>query len=383
MYFHFTWIKDTIEKNYTLDFLVEGNDVLSVRTFLSEEKVITLGLDEYKDDPKAFWDFYAVIKSKSGATGKLIGKEKTLDTFIAFLVKLGFNIEEANGYKDQKKKEEVTAMIEKHVKIEEEHQAYVKRLREEAEKKNQLSYDDGRLKKSYVAIDEVVNQIDQLLLIWGNKILPETRKKFDDMRWEIAKLRLATNIDKIVEELHKALNLILDTQDYILWKLDSEKVFSVVAGSELKNIDVIREQTKLFKARLLSTLWASLSAEEAGYVSLGYVKVYAPYLLKDFNLVLQDKLAIARNIFWGLELMILFVLLEMVILSVFWSYIWINLSLQRYWIIFIYLAILGWLFRIVNVYIRPNKLYIYGICLFGIALIYSGFMYAIKIILVF
>lgn len=43
-----------------------------------------------------------------------------------------------------------------------------------------------------------------------------TLKKFDDMRGEISKLRLATNYDKIIEELHKAMNLIVETQDLLL-----------------------------------------------------------------------------------------------------------------------------------------------------------------------
>ena len=43
-----------------------------------------------------------------------------------------------------------------------------------------------------------------------------TLKKFDDMRGEISNLRLATNYDKIIEELHKAMNLIVETQDLLL-----------------------------------------------------------------------------------------------------------------------------------------------------------------------
>jgi hypothetical protein len=133
-----------------------------------------------------------------------------------------------------------------------------------------LTYTDDRLKKSYVAIDQVVEQIDQLLQIWDWNILPETRKKFDDIRWEIAKLRLATNIDKIIDELHLALNLIIETQDYLLGKLWKEKIYNVVAWSQVTNIEVIREQTKLVKSRILQTIWAPMTTEESSYVQLWY-----------------------------------------------------------------------------------------------------------------
>jgi hypothetical protein len=81
--------------------------------------------------------------------------------------------------------------------------------------------------------------------------------------------------------------------------------------------------------------------------------------------------------------MILFILLEMVIMSVFWKYIGVELSLQRYAIMFIYLAMAGWLFRIINSYIRPKTIFVYVMCLLWLLLIYAGLVYATKIILVF
>jgi len=383
MFFHFTWIKDTTEKNYTLDFLIESEDIIKARAFLSEGKVVTLGLDEYKEEPQKFWDYFAEIKVKSGATATFIGPAEKLDAFIALLVKLKFDIVKADSYTNHVKEEDIKKIIEKFVKQEEEHEAILKKQKEEAEKKNKLNYNDDKLYKSYEAIDQVVDQIDQLLKIWGKNILPETRKKFDDMRWEIAKLRLATNLDKIIDELHKALNLIIDTQDYLLGKLEDEKIFKIIPWSQTTNIEIIREQAKMFKAKLLSTLWAPLSAEENAYVTIGYPKLFIQYLKKDLDVAVQDKFAIVKWCFWWAELMILFILLEMVILSVVWGFIGINMTIERYGIMFIYLAIAGRLFRIVNTYIRPKSILIYGLCFFGILLVYSALAYATKVILVF
>lgn len=119
------------------------------------------------------------------------------------------------------------------------------------------------------------------------------------------------------------------------------------------------------------------------YISLGYTKLFAEYLNKDLEVAVQDKFAIVKGIFWWAELMILFILLEMVIMSVFWEYIGVELSLQRYAIMFIYLAMAGWLFRIINSYIRPKTIFVYVMCLLWLLLIYAGLVYATKIILVF
>ena len=383
MLFHFTWIKNTFEKNYTVDYLIEWEDYVKPKAFLSEVTIITLGFDEYKEDPKAFGDFYAELKAKSWATAKFIGKEETVQEFIAQLVNLELNVVGVGSFKEELKEEVTKPIIENLTKQLEERKAIVKKKKEEAEKKNRLTYTDEKLKKSYAAIDQVVEQIDQLLAIWDWNILPETRKKFDDIRWEIAKLRLATNIDKIIDELHLALNLIIETQDFVLWKLEKEKVFSVVAGSQVTNIEVIREQTRLVKARILQTIWAPMTTEESSYIQLWYWKLFAWFLQKDMLFKMQDKFPIVKACFWWAELMVLFVLLEMVILSVFWGFIWVTLSLQRYWIIFLYLGVLWRLFRVINVYIRPQKISVYAWCLVLLIAAYIWIMYVLKLVLVF
>ncbi len=54
MFFHLTGIKDISEKNYTLELLIEAEDVAAVKNFLSEQKVIILGLEHYSAEPKDF-----------------------------------------------------------------------------------------------------------------------------------------------------------------------------------------------------------------------------------------------------------------------------------------------------------------------------------------
>ncbi len=383
MLFHFTWIKNTFEKNYTVEYLIEWEDYNKPKAFLSEETIIVLWFDEYKEEPKAFWNFYAEIKAKSWDVGKLIGNQSTVEEFLAQLVNMELEVINVGSYSEEIKEEKYKPIIERlKNQLNDRKEAY-KKKKEEASKKNMLTYTDERLKKSYVAIDQVVEQIDQLLAIWDWNILPETRKKFDDIRWEIAKLRLATNIDKIIDELHVALNLIIETQDYLLWKLWKEKIYNVVAWSQVTNIEVIREQTKLVKSRILQTIGAPMTTEESSYVQLWYSKLFASFFEKDFLFKIKDKYPIVKWCFWWAEFAVIFVLLEMVILSVFGSYIWVNLSLQRFWIIFLYLGVLWLLFRIVNEYIRPKTITMYWVYFVLLLLVYIWIMYAIKIILVF
>ena len=215
MFFHLTGIKDISDKNYSLELLIEGEDVSSVKQFLSDQKVIILGLEHYTGKPEDFGDIYLDIVGKDQVF-RIVGQLEKLEEFLSYVVKLELKVKTANYFSRPLDEEKVQDLIQT-VNKQAEHQAQIKKQeKEKAEKKGRLNYNDKKLKKAYNAIDQIINQIDQLLAIGGRNIPPMTQKKFDDMRGEISKLRLATNYDKIIEELHKAMNLIVETQDLLL-----------------------------------------------------------------------------------------------------------------------------------------------------------------------
>lgn len=382
MFFHLTGIKDISDKNYSLELLIEGEDVSSVKQFLSDQKVIVLGLEYYTGKPEDFGTMYLDIEGKNQVF-RIVGQLEKLEEFLSYVVKLELKVTNANYFLNPLDEKKVQSLIQS-VNKQAEHQAQIKKQeKEKAEKKGRLNYNDKKLKKAYNAIDQIINQIDQLLAIGGSNIPPMTLKKFDDMRGEISKLRLATNYDKIIEELHKAMNLIVETQDLLLWKLESDKIFTIAPKSQVTNVEVIREQTRLAKANLLNALGAQLSREETMYVSLWYLKLFSQYLYKDIQFASQNRLLFVQQVFKGIELMLLFILIEMSILAVFANQLWINLSFQKFWIIFIYWAILAGLFRLSNEYLKPKNLSQYGLLLIWILGIYGGIIHFIKIILVF
>ena len=382
MFFHLTGIKDISDKNYSLELLIEGEDVSSVKQFLSDQKVIVLGLEYYTGKPEDFGTMYLDIEGKNQVF-RIVGQLEKLEEFLSYVVKLELKVTNANYFLNPLDEKKVQSLIQT-VNKQAEHQAQIKKQeKEKAEKKGRLNYNDKKLKKAYNAIDQIINQIDQLLAIGGRNIPPMTLKKFDDMRGEISKLRLATNYDKIIEELHKAMNLIVETQDLLLWKLESDKIFTIAPKSQVTNVEVIREQTRLAKANLLNALGAQLSREETMYVSLWYLKLFSQYLYKDIQFASQNKLLFVQQVFKGIELMLLFILIEISILAVFANQLWIDLSLQRFWIIFIYGALLAGLFRLSNEYLKPKNLAQYLLLLVWILGVYGGVIHFTKIILVF
>ncbi|MDO4713816.1 MAG: hypothetical protein Q4B28_04125 [bacterium] len=383
MFFHLTGLKDISDKNYTLEVLIEADDIAIVKSFLEAQKVITLGLEIYKGEVDAFGRVYFLVKYQETVL-RIVAKFEDLEDSLRHAIELGLEVMDANylgaAAQDPVKIQQMIARI---------REQHVERLAQEQARKAQaqqdlnLNFNDKKLQRAYQAIDDIINQIDQLFEIGGDQIEPLTRKKLDDMRGNISKLRLATNYDKIIEELHITMNLIVATQDFLLERLSADKVFSIAAGSKVSNVEVIREQTRLAKSKLLYTLGAQLSREETMYVSLGYLKLLTQYLHKDISFALENKLLFCRQLFKGIEVLTIFVLLELVLLAVFAPLLKIELSLQRFGIMFMYVAVLGALVGVFNAKIKPSSVAAYGFWTVLIAACYVGLMYGIKVILLF
>ena len=381
MFFHLTGIKDIADRNYSLEFLIEGEDISSVKQFLADQKVIVLGLEHFTTKPQTFGAVYLDVESKKKVF-RIVGKFDTLEEFLAYFVKLQLKIVDANSFVAPLEPQKVQSLLQQIYQKQEEQERLYQQAKEKKAKQARLNFQDKKLAKAYEAIDQIISQIDQLLAIGGKNIPPMTLKNFDDMRWAISKLRLATNYDKIIEELHKAMNLIVETQDLLLWKLDAWKIFTVVPQSTITNIEVIREQTRLAKAKLLTALGAQLSGDEVMYSSLGYLKTFTQYLRKDIRTAMDSKLTLCRLVFQGAELLLLFFLLEVVIFFVFGQNFGLNLGVQRVGIILIYGGVLAGLLRIVNEYFRPQTVLYYLFFFLGIVAIYFFIIYLIKLFLV-
>ena len=125
------------------------------------------------------------------------------------------------------------------------------------------------------------------------------------------------------------MNLIVETQDFLLNLLENDKIFAINTETKITNVDVIREQTRLAKANLLQVLGAQMSREETMYASLGHLKIFTQYLTRDFNFVLSNKPLFLKQVFKGIEIVSLFVLVELIILTVLNPVLKLSLSLER------------------------------------------------------
>ena len=97
MFFHLTGIKDISDKNYSLELLIEGEDVSSVKQFLSDQKVIVLGLEYYTGKPGDFGTMYLDIEGKNQVF-RIVGQLEKLEEFLSYVVKLELKVTNANYF---------------------------------------------------------------------------------------------------------------------------------------------------------------------------------------------------------------------------------------------------------------------------------------------
>ena len=383
MFFRLTGIKDISDKNYTLELLIEADDAATVKKFLGDQKVIIIWLEIYHWDAADFGKSYVVVKYWDTLV-KIIWNFEDLEQFVEYVFQLELEVIDANyilgnQLSETQVQEIINSAREKQIASKKAHQERLKA----AQAAEKINFNDKKLQKAYQAIDDIVNQIDQLMEIWGSKIQPNTRKKLDDTRGEMGKLRLATNYDKIIEELHSAMNLIVETQDFLLDLLENDKIFAINPETKITNVDIIREQTRLAKANLLQVLGAQMSREETMYASLGHLKIFTQYLTRDFNFILSNKPLFLKQVFKGIEIVSLFVLVELIVLTVLNPVLKLSLSLERVWVVFIYIAVFSLHFSFFNHKIRPKTSRAYLGWLVLILLVYAAIMYFLKILLIF
>ena len=181
MFFHLTGIKDIADRNYSLEFLIEGEDISSVKQFLADQKVIVLGLEHFTTEPQTFGSVYLDVESKKKVF-RIVGKFDTLEEFLAYFVKLQLKIVDANSFVSPLEPQKVQSLLQQIYQKQEEQERLYQQAKEKKAKQAKLNFQDKKLARAYEAIDQIISQIDQLLAIGGKNIPPMTLKNFDDMR---------------------------------------------------------------------------------------------------------------------------------------------------------------------------------------------------------
>ena len=325
MYFHLIWIKEKNWENYDLDILIQWWDEDFIRKFLWIRGVVIVSINEFKEDPKSFWNIDLSVEFDSTEIEILMQWEDLWER-LYFIIFLWLNPIKANYIENPIPEEEVKQLIETNtLKINEENEK-VKKQQELAELKEQKKYEESWITEWLKIINNNIDHIEQLIKAWEWIISWNELKELDDYLNEMKKIRLWTNFNKMASMVLEAHVLIRNVEKEI-FEAKKDQSFLIDKNSALSNIDILSEYFHLNriseKAKLQPTgLKFSENVFNALWTNAVLLNLLGHDITHTFNNTTIDE--IFEIVFNLIEYIVLCAIITMSIVRLFSPLLWID-----------------------------------------------------------
>lgn len=329
MYFHLIWIKEKNWEKYDLDILLQWWDEDFIRKFLWYRGVVIVSINQFKEDPKTFWNILISI-SFDDSKIQIVAQwddfnERMYFFMFLWLEPLSMNLIE-NPIPEDQMKELLHSTL---VKIQEEDEK-VKELKELEELNEQKKYEESWIKDWLRIINSNIVRIEQVLKAWQWIISWTEMKELEDYLNEMKKIRLWTNFNKMAALVLDAHLLLRKTEEEIFNNYDSKKFF-IDENSSATNIDVLREylhSDKVSEKAVFQPAWLTLSENVAN--ALWYKSVFLKLLGNDIastfkSYSIDETFSLVMNL---VEYIVLTIIIVISLIWLFWNVAWMgNFSL--------------------------------------------------------
>jgi len=261
MYFHLIWIKEKKWIKYDLNLLLQWWDEDFIRKFLANRWVVIVSINEYKEDPKSFWNIIVDITYES-TNIQLIMPWDNLSEGIAFIISLWLRPSRMNLIENPISDEQMLNIINSTISKVEEEEEKIKKQEEFEDIKERKKYEERGIKDWLKVLNATIDHIEQLLkagvwVLWWSEI-----KELENYSSEMKKIRLWTNFNKMASLVLEANNSIKHAEKEIL-DANAENKFLIDKNSAVTNIDILKEyfysNNVMWRAKLLP---ASLTTTE-------------------------------------------------------------------------------------------------------------------------
>ena len=373
MYFHLIWIKEKNWEKYDLDVLLEWWDEDLIRKFLWIRGVVIVSINEFKEDPKAFWNI-TVSVDFSGTEINFLMQWEDLWERLYFLIFLWLAPIKANYIENPISEEEVKKLIDSNtLKIKEEEEK-LKKEQKLAELEEQKKYEESWISEWLKIINNNIDRIEQLMKAWEWIISGGDMKELDTYLNEMKKIRLWTNFNKMAMMVLESHNLVKRIEKEIL-DSNEDKKFLIDKNSCVTNIDVLSEYFQSNRIAEKSKLHpAALRTSESMSNMMWENAIFLSLLRYDLNNTF-DNVTVEEVLVILLDLLEYIVLCSIIVVSLMWFFsllLWVgNFSpylLPAMWLLWLLLYLLNglklkwimlnlvWFFVLVIIYRQWLKL---------------------------
>ena len=287
MYFHLIWIKEKNWEKYDLDILLEWWDEDLIRKFLWIRGVVIVSINEFKEDPKTFWN--VVIKLTYNETEiQLVTQWEDLNERMYFFISLWLEPTFVNFVDNPVPDQEMKEMLDATFSKIKEEDLKLKQEEEEEEYKEKKKYEEWWIHDWLKMLNINIDRIEQVMKAWEWILSWSEMKKLDEYMNEMKKIRLWTNFNKMISLVLDVHILLRDAEEQI-FKAYEDKKFLIDNNSYATNIDVLSEYLKFNKIYEKSKLQpAGLTFSENISSMLWTKSIFLSLLKHDMSSTLDD-----------------------------------------------------------------------------------------------
>ncbi len=296
--------------------MLEWWDEDFIRKFLANRWVVIVSINEYKEDPKSFWNIIVDITYES-TNIQLIMPWDNLSEGIAFMISLWLRPSRMNLIENPISDEQMLNIINSTISKVEEEEEKIKKQEEFEDIKERKKYEERGIKDWLKVLNATIDHIEQLLkagvwVLWWSEI-----KELENYSSEMKKIRLWTNFNKMASLVLEANNSIKHAEKEIL-DANAENKFLIDKNSAVTNIDILKEyfysNNVMWRAKLLP---ASLTTTELIINTIWLKSVLFKLLRRDLSHSFEKY---SFDYFFGITIKLLefIVIVANITITLFW-----------------------------------------------------------------
>ena len=316
MYFHLIWIKEKNWNKYDLNLILKWWDEDFIRNFLSNRWVVIVSIEEYKEEPTAFWNI-VISLIYNWTEIQFITQWEDLSESMLFFISLWLRPTSFNLISNPIPEEQMKDMINSTVSAVEEEDKKIKQQEEFEELQERKKYEESGIKDWLKIINSNIDHIEQILKAGTWVLSSHDIKELESYLEEMKKIRLWTNFNKMASLILDS-HILLERAENEIFAANEQNKFLIDQNSFVTNIDVLREYfnfNKVSEEAIVQPAWLSVSKSLVS--TLGIKHVLLRLLGRDIthsfdNFSLEDFLDIVMNL---MEIIVIWIIM---VISLSW-----------------------------------------------------------------
>ena len=262
------------------DFVFETEDVSLVKKFLDTKKIIVLSLTEVPNRPNSgriFWN----IQLDETTTLKFCLNSQDTRSAIERVISLGLPLIDINDIKEPLPEEEVQQLIESFTNEENKRQEIEAEARKKAQsKKNKITTDEKR-DRIITVVNSTIEDINRIQTTYvDNVTLKKYNTKLTDIRNELTKIKMGSNLVRATPLLEEAFKIMEDVEITHVSDLEQDE-YAIDDSSTISNIDIINELDKIKRAQQVTQIGGKKTTSDLYYTYLWLSWLYQKFITKD------------------------------------------------------------------------------------------------------